>query len=110
MKNNHCIILEIFIHASPRYLGSSDTFLFFHMLTMSSNFELLNPDDLLHVSETLDIRTSNVLYNVIPRPHILSYKNTFQSFKPKYTQNFDIFRALYLLGNIFTFACYFLYL
>lgn len=77
MKNNHCIIPEIFIHASPRYVGSPDIFPFLYLSTVSSNFKFLNPDDSLHVSEKLAIGSSNVPYNFIPHPHILFFKNMF---------------------------------
>ena len=86
MKNNRCIIPEIFIHASPRYVeffrlsALSSNFIhaspryveFFRLLALSSNFKLLNPDDSSNVSEKLAIGSNNVPHNFIPHPHILS--------------------------------------
>jgi len=78
-KNNRCILLEIFIHAVPRYVESPDIFPFLRLSTMSTNFKLLNPDDSLNISEKLAIGSNNVPHNFIPRPHILFSKKCYNT-------------------------------
>ena len=77
MKNNHCKIPDIFIHASPRYVGSPDIFPFLRLSTVSSNFKLLNPDDSLHVSEKLAIGSTKVPYTLFQVLTFYFLKNMF---------------------------------